>query len=436
MSVWIDDKDRDQIVDTGEKAYLFAGMRRGGDRYYAFDITDPASPRLAWLIQGGADGTAGFEELGQSWSRLTPARMRIAGAVENVLIFGAGYDTDQDPDKETLIATQSTDDVGRGLFIVRATTGELLWSATGGSLGGSIGAVGKSQVFADMGYSIPADIRAVDIDFDGLTDQLYAADMGGQVWRFDVDIDPNATELLRGGVLARLNGVAAKDHRRFYNEPDVALIAKGGERFMAISIGSGWRAHPLNTTVEDRLYVIKSPAVRGAPAGYGKEQTGPLASTWSPITEADLVGVGSTELLGASQSAHGWYVTLDDPGEKVLGRSLIFENTVYFSTYVPKSGEVVCDTAIGGGFAYALNILDGSSIRDLNGDNTITEDDARVRLNHGGIPPEPMILMPQDGSKPILLFGTEKVDSGLENNTTRTYWADTGPAAADGTTVQ
>jgi len=436
LSVWRDDPNENFIVEPGERVYLFAGMRRGGDRYYAFDITDPASPRLAWLIQGGADGTAGFEELGQSWSRLTPARMRIAGAVENVLIFGAGYDTDQDPDKETLIATQSTDDVGRGLFIVRATTGELLWSATGGSLGGSIGAAGKSQVFADMGYSIPADIRAVDIDFDGLTDQLYAADMGGQVWRFDVDIDPNATELLRGGVLARLNGVAAKDHRRFYNEPDVALIAKGGERFMAISIGSGWRAHPLNTTVEDRLYVIKSPAVRGAPAGYGKEQTGPLASTWSPITEADLVGVGSTELLGASQSAHGWYVTLDDPGEKVLGRSLIFENTVYFSTYVPKSGEVVCDTAIGGGFAYALNILDGSSIRDLNGDNTITEDDARVRLTHGGIPPEPMILMPQDGSKPILLFGTEKVDSGLENNTTRTYWADTGPAAADGTTVQ
>jgi len=428
LSVWRDDPNENFIVEPDEKVYLFSGMRRGGNRYYAFDITDPISPRLAWVIQGGSGGTPGFEELSQSWSRLTPAKILIDDTVEDVLVFGAGYDVDQDPDKQTLIATQSTDDVGRGLFIVRATTGELLWSATGGDQGAS----GKSQVFADMDYSMPADIRVVDIDLNGLADQLYAADMGGQVWRFDIETDPEADDLLRGGVVAKLNGTRAQDHRRFYSEPDVALIAKGGERFMAISIGSGWRAHPLNKVVEDRLYVIKSPAVRGSPAGYGKPPGGPFATGWSPITEADLMRVGGAGLLGASESSHGWYLPLEDDGEKILGRSLIFENIVYFSSYVPVDSELVCDPAVGRGYAYALDILDGEAARDLDGDGSIDNDDARKELKHGGIPSEAMILMPQDGSKPILLFGTEKVDSGLENNTTRTYWAETGgePAAA------
>jgi len=427
MSVWLDDPNENFMVEAGESAYLFVGMRRGGNRYYAFNVTDPLRPRLAWSIAGGADGTPGFEQLGQSWSRMTPAKMRIDGVVENVLVFGGGYDTRQDPDKETLIASQPTDTVGRGLYVVRTTTGELLWSA----LGVASGPAGRSQVFDSMDYSMPGDVRVVDINMDGLVDQLYAADMGGQVWRFDVDTDPEAADLLRGGVLARLNGTRPADHRRFYNEPDVALIAKGGTRFMAVSIGSGWRAHPLNDVVEDRLYVLKSPAIRGAPEGYGKPSNSLTGAAYTPITEADLLRVGAGGLLaGQVASPHGWYVPLPNKGEKVLGRSVIFENTVYFSTYVPENTALICDTAIGSAYAYALDILDGSASRDLDRDGMIEESDRRIPLNHGGIPPEPTILMPQDGSKPILLFGTEKVDSGLENNTTRTYWADTGPAAA------
>lgn len=421
MSIWRDDPNENFVVEPGEKAYLFTGMRRGGNNYYAFDITEQDSPKLAWVIEGGPGGTPGFEQLGQSWSRMTPAKMKINGNDEDVLVFGGGYDIKQDPDKDSLIASQPTDDVGRGIFIVRATTGELLWSMVGTG-----GASGKSQTFSAMTNAIPADVRVVDINLDGYLDQLYAADMGGQVWRFDLNQDENSSDLMQGGVIAKLNGSLARDHRRFYNEPDVALIGKGGERFLAVSIGSGWRAHPLNEVVEDRQYVLKSTAIRGAPEGYGKQD---LLGNWSPITEADLIEVDGTQ-MDPQTNEHGWYATFPDVGEKVLGRSVIFENTVYFSTYAPDTSAAVCDTAIGGGYAYALDILDGGAVRDLSKNGSVGLEDRRIALNHGGVPPEPMILMPQDGSKPVLLFGTEKVDSGLENNTTRTYWADTGPAAA------
>ena len=37
-----------------------------------------------------------------------------------------------------------------------------------------------------MRYPIAARVNAVDTDSDGFADRLYAADLGGQVWRFDI----------------------------------------------------------------------------------------------------------------------------------------------------------------------------------------------------------------------------------------------------------
>ena len=46
--------------------------------------------------------------------------------------------------------------------------------------------------------------------------------------------------------------------RRLYASPDVALIEPvGGYSFLNVAIGSGYRGHPLNTEVEDRLYSFR-----------------------------------------------------------------------------------------------------------------------------------------------------------------------------------
>ena len=74
--------------------------------------------------------------MGQSWSRLTPVKMFINDSAKDVLIFGGGYDTAQDElAVETAIGTSARthpkDQVGNGLYIVEATTGELIWSGLG-----------------------------------------------------------------------------------------------------------------------------------------------------------------------------------------------------------------------------------------------------------------------------------------------------------------
>ena len=440
VSVWRDDPNQNYVVDRNERAMLFAGMRRGGRNYYGFDVTDHDDPKLAWTIEGGKAGDD-FEELGQSWSRATPARMQIRGAVRDVLIFGGGYDeAGQDPDyDEDAERSQPTDTMGRAVFIVDALTGQKLWSV------GHKDAAQVDTKLDRMKYGIPSDVRVVDVDLDGLADQLYAADMGGQVWRFDVQDAHTSGSLLQGGVIAKLNGNREENHRRFYNEPDVAVIEKDGKRFMSIAIGSGWRAHPLDQTVQDRFYVIKSPFVRIKPGArqYGRERAD--GTGWRPIREPDLVDVAKAKGVPEAND-YGWFLDFATTGEKVLGKSVTFDNSVVFSTYVPEATTASrpCEPSIGGGRAYVLSAIDGYPTRNISGrdnsadfatrdvpDDKIDVADRSKNLMHGGIPPEPAILITEDGT-PIVVFGPEKLDTGFDNGTKRTFWADRGAAEVRG----
>lgn len=136
LSVWCEDPNDNLVVDSGETALLFVGMRRGGTSYYALDVSDPKNPKLAWTIKGGTGGTTGFTSMGESWSRLTPVKMFINGTPQDVLIFGGGYDDNQDRGSADAAARHTTDTNGAGIYIVKATTGERLWSGlkSGGNL--------------------------------------------------------------------------------------------------------------------------------------------------------------------------------------------------------------------------------------------------------------------------------------------------------------
>ncbi|MFB2351136.1 hypothetical protein, partial [Priestia megaterium] len=93
-----------------------------------------------------------------------------------------------------------------------ATTGERLWWA------GPAGSKADLEL-ADMKYSIPATPAVIDINGDGLADQLYVGDMGGQVWRVDFWHGKNADDFATAGVIASLAGDDAASNRRFYHTP-------------------------------------------------------------------------------------------------------------------------------------------------------------------------------------------------------------------------
>jgi len=334
ITLWIDDKNNDGVLDPdNEHAYLYVGMRRGGNNYYALDVTTKDNPKFLWSIKGGGGD---FAELGQSWSKPTVTKVQMNGEVKDALVFGGGYDPMQD-----YSSIKSPDTIGRSLFIVDANDGSLLWSPE----------MDTQSDYSKMEYSMPSDPQLLDIDNDGFVDQIYIGDMGGQLWRFDLKNDgtSNAANSVTGGLIASLSGTGIANNRRFFYPPDVVVTTQNGEPFLSISIGSGNRAHPLDESVDNRFYMIRQSDLFEAPAGYGMVATPASensAATYRAITESDLYDATANNVnnsdsqvsLNAQQtleSKEGWILRLVESGEKVLASSLTIENTILFSTYIP-----------------------------------------------------------------------------------------------------
>ena len=419
---WHDDTDRDGLVDAGEKAYVYVGMRRGGRNYYALDVSDPAAPSLAWVVRGGSGD---FAELGQSWSTPVHTRMRDGSAVRDVLVFGAGYDTGGDT--RTAREAAAADGVGRGLFVVDARTGVRLAD------------VGPS-FHNDMDYSIPSTVSVVDIDLDGLADMFWVGDTGARVWRFDIETGGDAAIGARidGSVAADLGSVGSIAGRRFHYPPDVTLVQDDeGDVFLNVGIGSGWRAHPLDTTVEDRFYMLRTADIFGPPRDEDGNVDYPEPATESTLFDATRA---TTRTAAASALERGWYIGFPADGEKVLGAALTVEGQVLFTSYVPDDDAAdVCSVAVGGGRLYALDAITAEAVLDLDGslaeddEEELTLDDRSRRLRAPGIPAPVSVLLPESanpsGSDEVTLdvrTKGERIEIDSLPTVTRTYWAEHG----------
>lgn len=415
VAAWINDDLRDgTIAGADDHVYLYFGMRRGGNYIYSVDVTTRGKPELRWVIKGG---TGNFTELGETWSTINVEKIKDDATEKTVLIFGGGYDTSQD---STLLRTP--DSIGRTVYIVDADTGERLWTA------------GKdaSSPMADMDYSIPARIKPLDISGDGFIDRLYAADTGGQIFRFDIN-NNNGLALdasITGGRIVDIGGVTAEDNRRFYYPPDVALIDAPEGKYHAVVISSGYRAHPLNETIHDRIYMIKD------------KNTGLITSSldYDLITEAKLKdatdniagGDGADDAardaeLALIQAAEGWYIDLDDEdnpgdwiGEKGLAEPLVLEGVAVVTTYTPNmsASETACGPNEGLGKVFFLDILDATPAFPSSVDQ---RGERHVKLVRGGIPPSPNVIITSDG-EPTLCIGTECEEADFGLGVRKTYW--------------
>ena len=417
LTIWNTD-DGTGGVESDEHVYLYMGMRRGGKHYYALDVTTVSQPKLLWQITGGSGS---FAELGETWSRPVVTRMQIgaeASDIKDVLVFGGGYDPVRDAP-----GLRREDGEGRAIFVVDAKTGDLLWSAGPGT--------DHTRQLTDMKYSIPSDVRVIDVDNDGLADQFYVGDMGGQLWRFDVNNGKTGADLIEGGVIAELAASDVEDNaRRFYYPPDIALISRDGRQYFSISIGSGWREHPLDTKVKDRFYVLRNFQI------FGPNRDAAGKAVYTKLTEANLYDAsdnllveGGTAAIRAQHqtnlnAAAGWYIKLGN-GEKVLADSLTINYQVIFTTFQPSGSAVSCRPGEGTGRTYVVSVFDGRPTLDMSGDDTLTKLDRSVQLKRGGIPPAPALLFP--GGKPVVLIGPETPLEGKGLNTgnpagKRQYW--------------
>lgn len=390
--IWIDNQAPENTIgDANDKIILITGMRRGGNSYYALDITDPTTPDLAWHIQGGITGTSDFIQLGQTWATPALARVKLTAdaAPQSVLIVSGGYDAIT----QDAATVQTPDAIGNVIYMIDPTDGTRLWHSSN---------TGADLNLADMRYSIPADIAPLDANGDGLTDQFYAADMGGQVWRFDID-NTHANDFVSGGRIAALSGTSTNTHVRFFNKPDISLTVKDNQYKSAIAIGSGSRPTPLNTLVADQFFVLFQDTPFAKPSFY------------TSITPSELTN--RTTNLNGTTNAAGWRMAFPGLGEKVLTKSITLANTVIFPTFTPPPSGQTCDN-FDAANVWAVKLLDGKATGVLSGANVINSRAITVK-HSSGLLPEPSLILTDNG--PALMAGPQQLfgghSFGLEGHT-------------------
>jgi type IV pilus assembly protein PilY1 len=263
-----------------------------------------------------------------------------------------------------------------------------------------------------MDYSFPADIRVVDLNGDGFGDRMYAADMGGQVWRFDISNGNTASALVAGGVIAQLGaaGLASPttaDTRRFYYAPDVAIVSTDDFAFTHIGIGSGHRAHPNATVNQDQFFALRDYATFSP-------MTQMQYNSLTPIVPGDLVDVTTDTAASVPQGSPGWRLQLNDGGwrgEKVLAEARTFDGRLFISTYRPNPGNG-CEPVFGTTRQYVVSLFNAAPVTNLDGsfDDSTLELTDRYREFQGPPPPETVFFFPDPE---LDLDGDGTIDDGM-----------------------
>ena len=418
LTYWHNDHNLNGAVDGSDTVYLYFGMRRGGHSYYALDVTDPDAPSMLWSKHGTYTDTdtknapglsSGFGNLGQTWSSLMPALVKWQGSDKVVLFAGGGYDPDEDGTDLDGTATRVTADTGNTVYMLDASTGAVLWDAQ------------SALSPADMTSSFPADVTPIDRNNNGYVDLLYAADVGGRVWRFDISEEATGSgDFAEGGVILDINTSSAdgiSGNRHFYTSPDVSYITNTTNPYVLVSIGSGNRAHPRTTATGDYQILLKDTHSTGVPG----------AGNYTTVTLDDLVDWSSPN---ADESVYGWYLGPGQNGEKALSSSVTLSGIVTFNTYLPEADEtdqLQCTGSTGQSNIYQLALTD-AALAQVNCDAgdicpMLPGESVEPVQTVAGLAPDPTITLPPadpddaaatcEDSSLVILSGTATTNGHL-----------------------
>ncbi|MEM6581879.1 MAG: PilC/PilY family type IV pilus protein [Pseudomonadota bacterium] len=372
-TAYIYDGNFDGTIDAsaGDKVYAYLGMRRGGKSIYALNLSNPNTPVNMWRV--GKD-TVGFGEMGQTWSEPVVAKIPgykdVNGAYKPVLIFAAGYDTSKDAS-----GVGTADAEGRGIFIVDAQTGALIWSVTPAA--NSVTNLSEPGLI----HSVPGGVSILDSNADEIVDRVYFGDTGGNLWRVDLvgdTLPTSSQDTWQINKLAAVNGGSIATDRRIFNAPDIVRIRVAGQAVDGVIFGTGDRTNPNATDVDNRVYMIRDEVT----APYTTDK--PTSSECSdpdfedfrcnlPITDADLFDITSNVLNDGTEAeiavaaldfynANGWRYELGYEGEKSLAKTVTINGRAFVPTFTPANVLDDIDNCVpssGSGLMYVFDIYTG-----------------------------------------------------------------------------
>lgn len=361
-----DGKDTAEIVSTSSALvvrpnstkshqYVYGGLRMGGDSYYALNLSDMSDPKLLFHIDPAkykADSTSThpLSYMGQSWSKPTITYIKWNGQKKLAMIVGGGYDMKY----ETAGFSNSTSGAvkGNGVYIFDAVNGDLLWWGSSSVVGASqVGTKDNEQKYEStkinsMTNSIPSRVKAIDRDGDGITDHLYVGDLGGKLFR--IDLNPHhivsSEENERKPFILNAFQLADVGNHRIYEAPAFTIHKDGSTRYAVVTLGTGDRSNPLNSSGEkdilvgiyDSTVTLPTPTILQVPG------TAPNTPVAKIIGITDLKQIYKQDASVVTKPL-GWYFELPEKKEgdityreRVLEEVVALDNYLYVSMFNPE----------------------------------------------------------------------------------------------------
>ncbi|MFA7399684.1 MAG: PilC/PilY family type IV pilus protein [Sideroxydans sp.] len=328
------------------KTILVSGLNGGGKSYFALDITNPAQPKALWEF---TDANLGYTYGNPKVVKLKPTLSYPGG--QWVVLLTSGYNNDSGN--------------GQGyLYVVDAYTGALATDVNGtGIIGTGVGSVATPSGLGRL------DAPLVTPGVDATAMAVYAGDMLGNLWRFDINGDLGAAGY-DAQLLATLED-ASGNAQPITTKPILSLV--GTTLVVYVGTGRYLGSSDLPDTNQQSFYAIKdtyptgttpSVAIHGVPRSGGFIQQSQTTTTCPVGSSANICTTGESVVVSSntavSFSTHGgWFFDFPLAGERVNTDPAIIDATLIFNTNVPNASS--CSVG-GDSFQYQLNYSTGGSV--------------------------------------------------------------------------
>jgi hypothetical protein len=187
-------------------------------------------------------------------------------------------------------------------------------------------------VFEAMHAAFAGSFTAIDLDGDGVHDRLYAGDLAGRLWRFDLHHGATPEHWASGGIWADFSIATG---RGFVAPVDVSLSTPADQKpYFNIAAGT---ARTTDSAVSNRFYVLrdKNPFDFWTDVDY---------RNWRPLHESDLAAVGDPGISTTTHIDKGYYFDLG--AADVLSSSLTVSGRATLALSTASNGGSSCQVAI------------------------------------------------------------------------------------------
>jgi type IV pilus assembly protein PilY1 len=331
----------DSTAPAAWKTVLVAGLNKGGRGFYAIDVTDPAAPKGMWEICSDATLCANVDaDMGFSFGN--PVITKRASDGRWVVVVTSGLNNASPGTGRGFLYTLDVF-TGAVLSKVEAIDGGTTWGDTTTPSGFS-----KISGFAN------------NFNADNTSLFIYGGDLFGNVWRFDMSIDPPVAQKL-----AQLTD-ASGNPQSITARPELGAIT--GNR--VVFIGTG-RYHGIDDLPDPSTLVPALPwayqqtlyAFKDKGTNYGNN-----IRTVSPgLVQQTITDAAGIRTISANpmdwNTKDGWYVDFNpgstSPGERVNLDPQLILGTLVVVTNVPK--DSACSVG-GDSFLYQFDYKSGSYV--------------------------------------------------------------------------